>query len=80
MKTSETIQKERIKVLNRKGIQEGKYILYWMQASQRVEYNHALEFAVLNANELRQPLIVFLASPINSQKRMKDITRLCWKG
>ncbi len=55
----ETIQKERIKVLNRKGIQEGKYILYWMQASQRVEYNHALEFAILKANELRQPLIVF---------------------
>src|SRR4030042_4814509 len=53
------IQKERIKVLNRKGIQKGKYILYWMQASQRAEYNHALEFAVLKANELRQPLIVF---------------------
>ena len=53
------IQKERIKVLNRKGIQEGKYILYWMQASQRAEYNHALEFAILKANELRQPLIVF---------------------
>jgi deoxyribodipyrimidine photo-lyase len=55
----EMIQKERIKVLNRKGIQEGKYILYWMQASQRAEYNHALEFAILKANELRQPLIVF---------------------
>ena len=53
------IEKERIKVLNRKGIQKGKYILYWMQASQRVEYNHALEFAILKANELRQPLIVF---------------------
>jgi len=56
---NETIQKERIKVLNRKGIQEGKYILYWMQASQRVEYNHALEFGILKANELRQPFIVF---------------------
>jgi len=53
------IQKERIKVLNRKGIQEGKYILYWMQASQRVEHNHALEFAILKANELRKPLIAF---------------------
>ena len=46
MGKSGMIQKERIKVLNRKGIQEGKYILYWMQASQRVEYNHALEFAI----------------------------------
>src|SRR5512135_115579 len=40
-------------------IHKGKYVLYWMQASQRTEYNHALEFAILRANELRQPLIVF---------------------
>ena len=53
------IQKERIKALNQKRIQKGKYVLYWMQSSQRAEYNHALEFAVLKANELRQPLIVF---------------------
>jgi deoxyribodipyrimidine photo-lyase len=59
MRKIEMIQKERIKVLNRKGMQKGKYILYWMQASQRAEYNHALEFAILKANELRQPLIVF---------------------
>jgi deoxyribodipyrimidine photo-lyase len=59
MGKSGMIQKERTKVLNRKGIQKGKYILYWMQASQRAEYNHALEVAVLKANELRKPLIVF---------------------
>ena len=59
MKTIETIQRERIKALTRKEIQKGNYVLYWMQASQRVEYNHALEFAILKANELRQPLIVF---------------------
>jgi deoxyribodipyrimidine photo-lyase len=59
MAKSEMIQKERIKVLNRKEIKKGKYVLYWMQASQRAEYNHALEFAILEANELRQPLIVF---------------------
>jgi deoxyribodipyrimidine photo-lyase len=59
MDRSEMIQKERMKVLNPKRVQKGKYVLYWMQASQRAEYNHALEFAVLKANELRQPLIVF---------------------
>jgi deoxyribodipyrimidine photo-lyase len=48
----ETIQKERIKALNRKEIRKGGYVLYWMQASHRVEYNHALEFAILKANEL----------------------------
>jgi deoxyribodipyrimidine photo-lyase len=53
------IQEERIKLLNQKGVNKGKYVLYWMQASQRVEYNHALEYAILKANELRQPIIVF---------------------
>jgi deoxyribodipyrimidine photo-lyase len=55
----EMIQNERVKVLNQKEIKKGKYVLYWMQASQRAEYNHALEFAILKANELRQALIVF---------------------
>ena len=55
----EMIQKERIKALNKKGMKKGAYVLYWMQASQRTEYNHALEFAILKANELRRPLIVF---------------------
>jgi deoxyribodipyrimidine photo-lyase len=59
MSKSEMIQKERMKVLNQKRVQKGRYVLYWMQASQRAEYNHALEFAILKANELRQPLIVF---------------------
>ena len=29
------IQKERIKILNEKPIRKGRYVLYWMQASQR---------------------------------------------
>jgi deoxyribodipyrimidine photo-lyase len=53
------IQKERIKPLNEKKIRKGKYILYWMQASQRTEYNHALEYAISRANDLLQPVIVF---------------------
>ncbi len=53
------IQKERIKALNSKEIKKGDYILYWMQASQRADDNHALEYALLKANELRQPVIVF---------------------
>jgi deoxyribodipyrimidine photo-lyase len=55
----EMVQKERIKALNKKGINKGAYVLYWMQASQRTEYNHALEYAILKANELRQPVLVF---------------------
>jgi deoxyribodipyrimidine photo-lyase len=53
------IQKERIKALNKKEVKKGVYVLYWMQASQRAEYNHALEYAILKANELHQLVIVF---------------------
>ena len=55
----EMIQKERIKSLNEKGAKKGAYVLYWMQASQRAEYNHALEYAILKGNELRRPVVVF---------------------
>jgi deoxyribodipyrimidine photo-lyase len=53
------IQKERIKALNSREIKKGDYVLYWMQASQRAEDNHALEYAILKANELHRPLVVF---------------------
>ena len=53
------VQKERIKTLNKREIKKRDYVLYWMQGSQRAEYNHALEYAILKANELRQPTIVF---------------------
>jgi deoxyribodipyrimidine photo-lyase len=53
------IDETRIKPLNRKYPSEGKHVLYWMQASQRVEYNHALEFAIEQANQRKLPLIVY---------------------
>jgi len=53
------IQQERIQSLNNKAIRRGKYVIYWMQASQRAEYNHALEYAIDQANELNKPLIVY---------------------
>jgi deoxyribodipyrimidine photo-lyase len=55
----EMIQEERIKTLNKRGIKKGTYVLYWMQASQRTEYNHALEYAIIKANQLKQPILVF---------------------
>ena len=57
METKE-IQEERVRQLNEMEIVEGDYVLYWMQEAQRVEYNHALEYAVQRANELGQPLLV----------------------
>ncbi len=50
---------DRIKFLNSNEIKNGKYIVYWMQASQRVEYNHVLEYSILKANDLNLPLLVF---------------------
>jgi len=54
-----TVRKERVKALNKKRMTNGSYVLYWMQASPRSEYNHALEYAILKANELNKPLVVF---------------------
>lgn len=53
------IHLSRIKVLKNCSPSSGRYILYWMQASQRSEYNHALEYAIEKANELNKPLVVF---------------------
>ena len=53
------IQKERIKPLNDEKVQNEEKIFYWMQASQRVNYNHALEFAIERANKLNKSLSVF---------------------
>jgi len=52
------IQKERIDKINMGRLRKGRYVLYWMQAAQRAEYNHALEYAVLRANQLKLPLVV----------------------
>ena len=53
------IQPERIRFLNNQSIKDGKYVLYWMQAAQRTEYNHALEYAARQANKLGKPVVVF---------------------
>ncbi len=36
----------------------GDFVLYWMQQSQRSVYNHALEYAVGEADRLHLPLVV----------------------
>jgi len=61
----EIIQKERITFLNDAPLQNRQYVLYWMQASQRTEYNHALEYSILKANELHKPLLVFFGLTAN---------------
>jgi len=53
------IQEERVKALNCEPVRNEDFVLYWMQASQRTEYNHALEYAVSKANELNRPVVAY---------------------
>lgn len=53
------IEPARIKVLvDAPPAQPARYVLYWMQQSQRAEFNPALEFAVEEANRLGLPVLV----------------------
>jgi deoxyribodipyrimidine photo-lyase len=54
-------QRERVRALNKEPVRRGKYVLYWMQAAQRAEYNHALEYAIEKANALTKPIVVLFA-------------------
>jgi len=53
------IEKERIKKLNDKKLQNQKFIIYWMQQSQRTNYNHALEYAISQSNKYDKDLVVY---------------------
>ena len=54
------IEPERIRRLNTETPRNnGKYILYWAQASRRVESNHGLAHAASLANEHDLPLLVY---------------------
>jgi len=55
---TQTIHETRIQRLNDLEPRKGLYVLYWMQQSQRAEYNHALEYAVQLANSLGQGVLV----------------------
>src|SRR5689334_17834990 len=55
------IHEARIRRLNDEPVistDRSDYVLYWMQQSQRTRFNHALDYAIERANELRLPLVV----------------------
>ena len=52
------ISPDRVRALNDGKILDREVVVYWMQAAQRAEANHALEFAVGQANALGKPLAV----------------------
>jgi deoxyribodipyrimidine photo-lyase len=55
---AEMIERERVQPLNGKRTGQGRYVLYWMQASQRADSNPALEHAIAHAAELGLPVVV----------------------
>lgn len=57
--SSSQIEPERISTLvDDEPADDGRYVLYWMQAAQRAEHNPALEYAVQRANHHGVPLVV----------------------
>jgi len=53
------IPKERVSVLRDGTESGGRYVLYWMQASQRARQNPALEYAVRQADTRNLPVVVY---------------------
>ena len=69
------IHAERIRNLNgEESDLRGSYVVYWMQASVRSHWNHALEYAIETANSLKKPLIVVLVLQMISQMPIPAIT------
>lgn len=54
------MNKQRIEHL-KDGVGSGKYVMYWMQQSQRIHMNHALNLAAEIANKNNLPLVVYFA-------------------
>ncbi|WP_448584606.1 deoxyribodipyrimidine photo-lyase [Thermocrinis sp.] len=62
----------RIKNLNQKPVsREGKFFLYWMDCSQRENFNHALEYSIHMANEYKKPLVVYF--PITDKYKFSNL-------
>ncbi|MGD9331873.1 MAG: deoxyribodipyrimidine photo-lyase [Desulfobacterales bacterium] len=53
-----TVLDTRLTTLNDREVRKGRYVLYWMQQSQRAEYNDALNVAIREANRNELPLLV----------------------
>lgn len=54
------VSPERIRVCNSKNPNlQGDYVLYWMQAYRRLQYNYALDFAVRFAKDSGKKLLIY---------------------
>jgi deoxyribodipyrimidine photo-lyase len=54
--------------------QKGDYVLYWMQSSQRVHSNRALEYAIFRANKLDLPILVLFVLTNYPEANLRHLT------
>ncbi len=53
------LQKRRVILRHGEPRPQARYVLYWMQIHRRAYQNHALNFAIAQANQLNLPLVVY---------------------
>jgi deoxyribodipyrimidine photo-lyase len=58
----------------------GEYVLYWMQAYRRLERNHALDYALRCAEEVRRPLVVYEGLRIDYPWASRRLHRFVLEG
>lgn len=64
-----SIAPERVQALNdAEPKADGKFVLYWMQHSQRAHHNPALEYAIRYANDLDLPCVVAFVFPKGDER------------
>jgi len=59
VKPTQIVEPERIQSLNDRPARRGQYVLYWMQAAQRADANHALALAVAEADARDLPVVAY---------------------
>jgi len=69
------ILEQRLHRLNHHVSDGGRFILYWMQRSQRATWNHGLEYAIRQANDRQLPVVVYFGlTPDYPQANIRHYT------
>lgn len=75
------IHPDRIQALNFKPLQtQGRYVLYWMQAAQRIKQNQALAYALAQANQMDLPLLVYFGLKSDYPEASARVFRFMLEG
>ena len=68
---------DRLRVLNHGEVRaDGRYVLYWMNATRRIQWNYALDRAVQLAQDLQKPLVLLEALRCRSEEHTSELQSL----